>query len=160
MQKRVLAGGGIGQFIEFYDFTLYGLSAVTLAKLFFPGGSALAGLLATFATFGVAFFVRPLGGLFFGALGDRIGRRKVLFITLVAIGLATAMIGLLPTYASIGIAAPILLVVCRLIKGSPRVVSRSAHPRSCSSTHPWSGAVSGSTSPSRQPPCRRWSAER
>lgn len=68
MQKRVLAGGGIGQFIEFYDFTLYGLSAVTLAKLFFPGGSSLAGLLATFATFGVAFFVRPLGGLFFGAL--------------------------------------------------------------------------------------------
>ncbi|OLO99946.1 MFS transporter [Mycolicibacterium porcinum] len=117
MQKRVLAGGGIGQFIEFYDFTLYGLSAVTLAKLFFPGGSTLAGLLATFATFGVAFFVRPLGGLFFGALGDRIGRRKVLFITLLAIGLATAMIGLLPTYASIGIAAPILLVVCRLIQG-------------------------------------------
>lgn len=117
MQKRVLAGGGIGQFIEFYDFTLYGLSAVTLAKLFFPGGSSLAGLLATFATFGVAFFVRPLGGLFFGALGDRIGRRKVLFLTLLLIGTATAMIGMLPTHASIGIAAPILLVTCRLIQG-------------------------------------------
>ncbi|MGV9799682.1 MFS transporter [Mycobacterium sp. NPDC003449] len=117
MQKRVLAGGSIGQFIEFYDFTLYGLSAVTLAKLFFPGGSALAGLLATFATFGVAFFMRPLGGLFFGALGDRIGRRKVLFITLLSIGLATALIGVLPTYAGIGVAAPLLLVLCRLIQG-------------------------------------------
>ncbi|MGV0746112.1 MFS transporter [Mycolicibacterium sp. XJ870] len=117
MQKRVLAGGSIGQFIEFYDFTLYGISAVTLASLFFPGGSTLAGLLATFATFGVAFLMRPLGGLFFGALGDRIGRRKVLFITLVSIGLATALIGLLPTYASIGVAAPILLVLCRLAQG-------------------------------------------
>ena len=117
MQKRVLAGGSIGQFIEFYDFTLYGLSAVTLSQLFFPGENALAGLLATFATFGVAFLVRPLGGLFFGAVGDRIGRRKVLFVTLMLIGLATTLIGLLPTYETIGVFAPILLVLCRLIQG-------------------------------------------
>jgi len=117
MQKRVLAGGSIGQFIEFYDFTLYGLSAVTLSHLFFPSENALAGLLATFATFGVAFLVRPLGGMFFGALGDRIGRRKVLFITLMSIGVATAAIGLLPTYASVGVLAPILLVLCRLVQG-------------------------------------------
>jgi len=117
MQKRVLAGGSIGQFIEFYDFTLYGLSAVTLSHLFFPNENALAGLLATFATFGVAFLARPFGGLFFGALGDRIGRRKVLFITLLSIGLATTLIGLLPTYATIGVFAPILLVLCRLIQG-------------------------------------------
>ncbi|MGB3483889.1 MAG: MFS transporter [Mycobacterium sp.] len=117
MQKRVLAGGSIGQFIEFYDFTLYGLSAVTLAHLFFPNENALTGLLATFATFGVAFLARPFGGLFFGALGDRIGRRKVLFITLLAIGLATTLIGLLPTYATIGVLAPILLVLCRLVQG-------------------------------------------
>ncbi|MHC9295842.1 MFS transporter [Mycobacterium sp. LTG2003] len=117
MQKRVLAGGSIGQFIEFYDFTLYGLSAVTLANLFFPSENALAGLLATFATFGVAFLFRPLGGLFFGALGDRIGRRKVLFITLLSIGVATTMIGLLPTYGTIGVLAPILLIVCRLVQG-------------------------------------------
>lgn len=117
MQKRVLAGGGIGQFIEFYDFTLYGLSAVVLSQLFFPGTSALAGLLATFATFGVAFLVRPLGGMFFGALGDKIGRRKVLFITLISIGAATALIGLLPTYATIGAAAPALLVLCRMVQG-------------------------------------------
>lgn len=117
MQKRVLAGGSIGQFIEFYDFTLYGLSAVTLANLFFPSENALAGLLATFATFGVAFLFRPLGGLFFGALGDRIGRRKVLFITLLSIGAATTMIGLLPTYSTIGVLAPILLILCRLVQG-------------------------------------------
>lgn len=117
MQKRVLAGGSIGQFIEFYDFTLYGLSAVVLSQLFFPGTSALAGLLATFATFGVAFLVRPLGGLFFGALGDKIGRRKVLFITLLSIGAATALIGMLPTHATIGAAAPVLLVLCRMVQG-------------------------------------------
>ncbi len=117
MKRRVLAGGSIGQFIEFYDFTLYGLSAVVLAQLFFPGTSALAGLLATFATFGVAFLVRPLGGLFFGQLGDKIGRRKVLFITLLSIGGATALIGLLPTHATIGAAAPALLVLCRMVQG-------------------------------------------
>ncbi|KUM29872.1 MFS transporter [Arthrobacter sp. EpRS66] len=117
MKRRVLAGGSVGQFIEFYDFTLYGLSAVTLSALFFPSQNTLAGLLATFATFGVAFFVRPLGGLFFGVLGDKVGRRKVLFITLLTIGLATFSIGLLPTFGQIGVLAPVLLVLCRLIQG-------------------------------------------
>jgi MFS transporter, MHS family, proline/betaine transporter len=117
MQKRVLAGGSIGQFIEFYDFTLYGLTAVVFSQLFFPGSNPVAAMLATFATFGVAFVVRPIGGLFFGALGDRIGRRRVLTITLIAIGGATALMGLLPTYGQIGAWAPALLVLCRLIQG-------------------------------------------
>lgn len=117
MQKRVLAGGSVGQFIEFYDFALYGLSAVTLSQLFFPSENALVGLLATFATFGVAFIARPIGGLFFGQLGDKLGRRKVLYITLVTIGGATAAIGLLPPYAAIGALAPALLVLCRLLQG-------------------------------------------
>ncbi|MDK1358765.1 MFS transporter [Arthrobacter sp. zg-Y1219] len=117
MQKRVLLGGSIGQFIEFYDFTLYGLTAVTLSQLFFPGSNPIAAMLATFATFGVAFVVRPLGGLFFGVLGDRTGRRRVLSITLIAIGGATALMGMLPTYAQIGAWAPALLVLCRLIQG-------------------------------------------
>lgn len=117
MQRRVLAGGSVGQFIEFYDFTLYGLTAVVFSQLFFPGSNPLTAMLATFATFGVAFVVRPLGGLFFGALGDRIGRRRVLTITLIAIGGATALMGLLPTYAQIGAWAPTLLVLCRLIQG-------------------------------------------
>jgi len=117
MQKRVLVGGSIGQFIEFYDFTLYGLTAVIFSQLFFPGTNPVAAMLATFATFGVAFVVRPVGGLFFGALGDRIGRRRVLTITLIAIGGATALMGILPTYGQIGAWAPALLVLCRLIQG-------------------------------------------
>ncbi|MFE7423153.1 MFS transporter [Rhodococcus sp. NPDC057529] len=117
MQKKVLAGGSVGQFIEFYDFALYGLSAVVFAELFFPGSSTASGLLSTFATFGVAFLARPIGGLFFGALGDRMGRRPVLYITLLSIGLATTLMGLLPTYGAIGAFAPALLVLCRLIQG-------------------------------------------
>lgn len=117
MQKRVLAGGAVGQFIEFYDFTLYGISAVILTQHFFPGNNLALGLLATFATYGVAFLVRPLGGLFFGQLGDKVGRRKVLYITLLSIGMATALIGVLPTFETIGVLAPILLVLCRLIQG-------------------------------------------
>ena len=117
LQKRVLLGGGIGQFIEFYDFTLYGLSAVIFSQLFFPSSDPVLALLATFATFGVAFVVRPLGGLFFGTLGDKIGRRKVLAITLLSIGVATAAMGLLPTFEQIGLAAPALLLLLRLVQG-------------------------------------------
>jgi MFS transporter, MHS family, proline/betaine transporter len=118
MQRRVLAGGSVGQFIEFYDFSLYAISAVVLADLFFPSaGGQTASLMALFAAYGVSFFVRPLGGLFFGSLGDRIGRRNVLFATLILIGGATAGIGLLPTHASIGIWATVLLVALRLLQG-------------------------------------------
>lgn len=117
MQRRVLTGASVGQFIEFYDFALYGVSAVVLAQLFFPSDNPLTGLLVLFATFGVAFFIRPLGGLFFGSLADRVGRRNVLVITLLTIGVATTGIGLLPTFETIGVAAPILLVVLRLLQG-------------------------------------------
>src|SRR5690606_34415659 len=82
-----------------------------------PAGDPVVGILAAFAVYGVAFVVRPLGGVFFGALGDRIGRRKVLAITLLSIGAATALIGLLPSYEQIGILAPVLLLVCRLVPG-------------------------------------------
>lgn len=117
MQLKVLAAGSVGQFIEFYDFALYGLSAVTLSQLFFPSGDELAGLLTLFATYGIAFFVRPLGGLLFGSLGDRFGRRTVLLSTLLLIGLSTSLMGALPTYADIGVAAPALLVLLRLLQG-------------------------------------------
>ncbi|WP_270255096.1 MFS transporter [Kocuria marina] len=117
MQRRVLFGSSIGQFIEFYDLALYGLSAVVLSQLFFPTKDPAVGLLALFATYGAAFFIRPLGGLFFGALGDRMGRRNVLVITLLTIGVSTTGIGLLPGYSSMGVWAPVLLVLLRLTQG-------------------------------------------
>lgn len=117
MQGRVLAGSSVGQFIEFYDMALYGISAVVLSQLFFPSGNQVTALLALFATYGAAFFVRPLGGLFFGALGDRIGRRNVLVITLLLIGVATTGIGLLPGHQTIGAWATVLLVLMRLLQG-------------------------------------------
>lgn len=117
MQKKALIAGSIGQFIDFYDFTIYGLTAVILAQHFFPASDPFTGLLATFAAYGLAFIARPLGGLFFGSLGDRLGRKTVLFITLLSIGVATTMMGLLPTYSSIGIWAPVCLVLLRLVQG-------------------------------------------
>ena len=117
MQRRVVLGGSVGQFVEFYDMALYGIAAVTLSRLFFPTGSETAGLLMLFATYGVAFFIRPVGGLFFGALGDRIGRRNVLVATLLLIGIATTVIGLLPTYETMGIWSTVLLVALRLLQG-------------------------------------------
>lgn len=116
-QWRVLLGASTGQFVEFYDFAIYGFSAVAIAKAFFPSENPVAGLLSVFAAYGVAFIARPLGGLFFGVLADRAGRRTVLYATLLCMGVATALIGLLPTHATAGIVAPVLLVVCRLAQG-------------------------------------------
>ena len=117
MQRKVLLGGSIGQFVEFYDFTLYGLSAVILSEYFFPDGDRITGLLVIFATFGVAFVMRPLGGLFFGALGDKVGRRQTLTITIFLVGACTALIGILPGFDTIGWFAPILLILARLGQG-------------------------------------------
>ncbi|WP_433850766.1 MFS transporter [Brucella pseudogrignonensis] len=115
--KRVLTAGAVGQFVEFYDFAIYGFTVVTIAKLFFPNTDPVVGILEAFAIYGLAFVARPLGGVCFGMLGDRLGRKAVLYITLLGIGGATAVIGLLPTYHQIGVLAPILLLVCRLIQG-------------------------------------------
>lgn len=116
--KRVAAASLIGTTIEWYDFYIYGAaSATVVGALFFPGFSTLAGTLAAFSTFAVGFIARPLGGAFFGHFGDRIGRKKMLVYSLLLMGLATFVIGLLPTYDSIGIWAPILLVTLRFIQG-------------------------------------------
>ena len=114
---RVLIAASIGQFVEFYDFAIYGLSVVIIAASFFPGGDPTLGILSAFAVYGIAFIARPLGGVFFGAMGDRLGRKAVLYVTLLTIGISTALIGLLPTYHQIGILAPILLVLLRLVQG-------------------------------------------
>lgn len=98
MNKRVLSASTIGTALEWYDFNLYSTaSALVFAKLFFAGGNDFLGTLASFATFAVGFFFRPLGGLIMGNLGDRLGRRHVLIIALVLMGSATTLIGLLPT---------------------------------------------------------------
>ncbi|GAA3635325.1 MFS transporter [Lentzea roselyniae] len=108
----------VGNTIELYDFLLYGTaSALVFNKIFFPQFDSRVGVLLAFATFGAGFVARPLGGAVIGHLGDRFGRRAMLVITLSATGLATALIGLLPSYASIGIAAPVLLVLLRIVQG-------------------------------------------
>lgn len=116
--RRVVIASFIGTTIEWYDFFLYGTAAaLVFNKLFFPNFDALAGTMAAFATYAVGFFARPLGGIVFGHFGDKIGRKSMLVTTLMMMGVATVLIGLLPTYAQIGVAAPILLVVLRFVQG-------------------------------------------
>jgi MHS family proline/betaine transporter-like MFS transporter len=117
MLRRTTAGTAVGNMVEWYDFGVYSYIAVTLGRVFFPAANPAAQLISTFATFAVAFLVRPLGGLFFGPLADRIGRRQVLAVTVVMMALGTFCIGLLPTYAQIGVWAPVLLLVARLVQG-------------------------------------------
>jgi len=108
----------IGTTIEWYDFQVYGLAAsLVFGVLFFPSFSPLAGTLLSFATFGVGFVARPFGSIIFGHLGDRLGRRRVLMVSLIMMGTATFLIGCLPSFHTIGVAAPILLVVLRLLQG-------------------------------------------
>ncbi len=116
-KTRKLAGGAIGNIGEQFDFSLFALTAPTLAANFFPESNHLAALLSTFAVYALAFVARPLGGVLFGYVGDRFGRIAVLTWTVVLMGIGTMLVGLLPTYQSIGVLAPILLVVCRLLQG-------------------------------------------
>lgn len=118
MATRAAVASSMGSILEWIDFTTYGaLAATVFPKLFFPTLSTQSGLLAAFATFGVGFFARPLGGILFGALGDRIGRKSVLLYTLTLMGLSSFLIGCLPGYASIGIYAPALLILLRFLQG-------------------------------------------
>jgi metabolite-proton symporter len=116
--RKVVAASFIGTTIEWYDFFLYGTAAaLVFGDLFFPGSSPLIGTLSAFGTFAVGFAARPLGGIVFGHFGDRIGRKTMLVLSLLIMGLATFLIGCLPTHASIGILAPILLVILRFAQG-------------------------------------------
>lgn len=117
-QRRVLVSSFLGSLIEWYDFYLYGIaSAVVLNVLFFPSFDPLVGSLLAFMTLAVGYFARPLGGIIWGHFGDRIGRKKLLVLSIVAMGICTVLMGLMPTYAQIGVAAPILLLVLRLVQG-------------------------------------------
>ena len=116
--RRVVLSSLVGAVIEWYDFFLYGVVAgLVFNKLFFPEFSEGVGTILAFATFAVGFVARPLGGMIFGHFGDKIGRKKMLILTLQIMGASTVLIGLIPSYEVIGIWAPILLVICRLAQG-------------------------------------------
>ncbi|GAA4288696.1 MFS transporter [Georgenia daeguensis] len=116
--RRVTGASVIGTVMEWYDFFLYGTAAaLVFNRLFFPEAGALGGVLASFATLGVGFLARPLGGVIFGHLGDRFGRKFTLVTTLLIMGLSTTLIGVLPTAAAIGVWAPVLLVFLRVVQG-------------------------------------------
>ncbi|NWK78380.1 MFS transporter [Aquitalea sp. LB_tupeE] len=114
---KVILAASVGNFVEWFDFAVYGFLATLIALHFFPGSDADISLLKTFAVFAVAFAFRPLGGVVFGMLGDRIGRKRTLAITILLMAGATTLIGLLPDYARIGLTAPLLLTLARCVQG-------------------------------------------
>ncbi len=117
-RRRAVIASTVGTTVEWYDFFLYGTAAaLVFPRLFFPGGSTYSGVLASFATQFVGFAARPIGAAVFGHFGDRIGRKSTLIATLLLMGIATFLIGLLPSHASIGLAAPLLLVLLRIVQG-------------------------------------------
>lgn len=116
--RRATLASSVGSALEYYDFAIYGLAAALIfGELFFPALPDSLALVASFATFGVGFLARPLGGLFFGVMGDRLGRKWVLMVTIALMGGATTLVGLLPTGEQIGLWAPVLLVLLRLAQG-------------------------------------------
>ncbi|MGH6967903.1 MAG: MFS transporter [Stellaceae bacterium] len=117
LSPTALAAGGIGNLLEWYDFGLYGYFAPVLARLFFPSHDVLASLIGAYAGFAVGFAMRPIGGAVLGHVGDRLGRRFVLLLSVTLMGLGTTAIGLLPTYAAAGAAAPLTLLAVRLFQG-------------------------------------------
>ena len=116
-QLKIISSSALGNMLEFYDFTLYGFLVALIAPLYFPSNSPSNSLILGFGVFSIGFMARPLGGLYFGYIGDKYGRKYALSATLTGIGLSTAAIGCLPSYESIGITAPLLLVLLRIIQG-------------------------------------------
>src|SRR5690242_1990762 len=116
-ERRVIVASSVGTVFEWYDFYLYAILAPFFAGLFFPPGNQTAALLGAFVAYAAGFLVRPFGALVFGRIGDLVGRKYTFLITIVVMGASTAAVGLMPTYASIGFAAPILLVALRLLQG-------------------------------------------
>jgi MFS transporter, MHS family, proline/betaine transporter len=115
--RRAIGASALGNVMEWYDYGVYSYAAATIGRAFFPSHSTTAALLSSFAVLAVSFVVRPFGGLFFGPLGDRIGRQRVLATTIILMACATFTIGVLPSYAQIGVWAPILLVLARMVQG-------------------------------------------
>ena len=135
--RKAAVAGGVGTLIEYYDFSLYGYMAVIIAPLFFPSDDPVVSLLSALAVFGTAYFMRPFGGIFFGHIGDKYGRKKALVATLICMGTASTAMGFLPTHAQLGAWATVLLVLVRVaqgfsaggeVGGSATFISESAPP--------------------------------
>src|SRR3989449_7554804 len=116
-ERRVIFASSLGTVFEWYDFYLYATLAPFFATLFFPRGNDTAALLSAFATYAAGFLVRPFGALVFGRLGDMIGRKYTFLVTILIMGLSTFIVGVLPSFAAIGIAAPVILIGLRLLQG-------------------------------------------
>ncbi|HLG47771.1 MAG TPA: MFS transporter [Reyranella sp.] len=116
-RRRAIVSSAVGNFVELYDFLIYGLFAAQIAANFFPKGNDTVALLQAFAIYGVGFFMRPIGAIVIGAYGDKHGRKNALVVTVGLMAAATALTGLIPSYGSIGMAAPLLLLLCRLVQG-------------------------------------------
>jgi MFS transporter, MHS family, proline/betaine transporter len=115
--RRVVAASAMGNAIEWFDYGIYGYLAGYVGKAFFPAHDSTTRLLSTFGVLAISFAIRPFGGMFFGPLGDRLGRQRVLVLTLTLMSLSTFVIGVLPTYAVIGVWSPLLLILARLLQG-------------------------------------------
>jgi MFS transporter, MHS family, proline/betaine transporter len=153
-RRRVVAAGIIGNVMEWYDFSVYGFFARTIGSLFFPSEDPRTSLLAAFAVFAVGFLMRPLGAMLFGYIGDRVGRGPALLWSVVAMALPSFVIGSLPTYAQIGIAASLLMLLCRIMQGlavggeytsSAVFLAETAHPDRRGAATAWApfGAIAG-----------------
>lgn len=116
-QRKTLVASSLGNILEWYDFALFGFFAPILAQLFFPSDDHLASLLSTFGVFAAGFLMRPLGGALFGHFGDKVGRKNALAASVILMAIPTTLLGLLPTHSQVGLLAPILLTVLRLIQG-------------------------------------------
>lgn len=115
--KKAVIGASIGNLIEWFDYASYGYLATIISVVFFPPGNAQMALLGTFGVFAVSFIARPIGGIVWGHYGDKLGRKKILILTLVLMSISTFAIGIIPSYMTIGAAAPLLLLLCRIIQG-------------------------------------------
>ncbi len=116
-ERRVVIASSVGTVFEWYDFYLYAILAPFFAGLFFPPGNQTAALLGAFAAYAAGFLVRPFGAIIFGRIGDLVGRKYTFLVTIVVMGTSTVLVGFLPTYATIGFAAPLILVLLRLAQG-------------------------------------------
>ena len=122
-EKKVIFASSLGTVFEWYDFYLYGSLAAIIAKQFFSGLDAGSAFIFALLAFAAGFIVRPFGAIFFGRLGDMIGRKYTFLVTILIMGLSTFIVGILPTYASIGVAAPVILIVLRLLQGFSASIS-------------------------------------